>query len=144
GKTEKRKDVDFSDLKRRILGSAGMVLILICVMNLCQTGLQRIRVLYVEDKFGVSTKQVDVIWMVIAGILIVVQGFLTGTLAKKIGEKRLILIGMFCKALVAFAIVLTTGFVSLVVGFGLCAVSLAITLPTLNATLSKTDNQLKR
>ena len=46
---------------------------------------------YVVDKFGFSTKQVGVIWMALAGILIVVQGFLTGPLAKKIGEKRLIL-----------------------------------------------------
>ena len=81
--------------------------------------------------------------MALAGILIVVQSFLTGPLSKKIGEKRLILIGMFCKALVAFAMVLTTGFVSVLVVFGLFAVSSAITVPALNATLSKTDNQHK-
>ena len=143
GQTEKRKPFDFSDLKSIIFGSAGMVLILIFVVHFCQTGLQGITGLYVVDKFGFSTKQVGVIWMALAGILIVVQGFLTGPLAKKIGEKRLILIGMFCKALVAFAMVLTTGFVSVLVVFGLFAVSSAITVPTLNATLSKTDNQHK-
>ena len=143
GLTEKRKPFDFSDLKSKIFGSAGMVLILIFVVHFCQTGLQGITGLYVVDKFGFSTKQVGVIWMALAGILIVVQGFLTGPLAKKIGEKRLILIGMFCKALVAFAMVLTTGFVSVLVVFGLFAVSSAITVPTLNATLSKTDNQHK-
>ena len=118
-------------------------MILIFVVHFCQTGLQGITGLYVVDKFGFSTKQVGVIWMALAGILIVVQGFLTGPLAKKIGEKRLILIGMFCKTLVAFAMVLTTGFVSVLVVFGLFAVSSAITVPTLNATLSKTDNQHK-
>ncbi|WP_237672674.1 MFS transporter, partial [Clostridioides difficile] len=120
-----------------------MVLLLSFVVHFCQTCLQVITGRYVVVKFGFSTKQVGVIWMVLAGILIVVQGFVTGPLAKKIGEKRLILIGMFCKALVAFSMVLTTGFVSVFVVFGLFALSSAITVPTLNATLSKTDNQHK-
>lgn len=143
GQTKKRKPFDFSDLKSMVFGSAGMVLILIFVVHFCQTGLQGIAGLYVVDKFGFSTEQVGVIWMALAGVLIVVQGFLTGPLVKKLGEKPLILIGMFCKALVAFAMVLTTGFVSVLVVFGLFAVSSAITVPTLNVSLSKTDNQHK-
>jgi DHA1 family multidrug resistance protein-like MFS transporter len=53
--------------------------------------------------------------MALASVLIVVQGFLTGPLEKKTGEKLLILIGVFCKALVAFAMVLTSGFVDVLV-----------------------------
>lgn len=90
-----------------MVGSTGIILILIFVVNFCQTRLQGITGLYVVDKFGFTTGQVGVIWMVLAGVLIVVQGFLAGPLEKKTGEKRLILIGVSCKALVAFAMVLT-------------------------------------
>lgn len=81
--------------------------------------------------------------MVVAGVLIVVQGFFTGPLENKTGDKLLILTGIFCKALVAFAMVLTSGFISVLVVFGLFAVSSALTVPTLNASLSKADNQRK-
>ncbi len=59
------------------------------------------------------------------------------------GDKLLILTGIFCKALVAFAMVLTSGFISVLVVFGLFAVSSALTVPTLNASLSKEANQRK-
>ena len=135
--------LDFLTLKSMVLGPAGIILILIFVVNFCQTGLQGITGLYVVDKFGFTTGQVGVVWMVLAGVLILVQGFFTGPLEKKTGERRLILIGIVCKALVAFAMVLTTGFVSVLVVFSLFAVSSAITVPTLNASLSKVGNQHK-
>ncbi|WP_353096597.1 MFS transporter [Tissierella praeacuta] len=121
----------------------GIILILIFIVNFCQTGFQGITGLYVVDKFGFTTEQVGVIWMVMAGALIVVQGFLTGPLEKKTDEKLLILIGVFCKVLVAFVMVLTSDFVSVLVVFSLFAVSSAITVPTLNASLLKVANQHK-
>lgn len=139
----KRKSFDFSNLRSMFLGPAEIILILIFIVHFCQTGLQGITGLYVVDKFGFTTGQVGVVWMVLAGVLIVVQGFLTAPLEKKTGDKLLILIGVFCKALVAFAMVLTSGFVSVLVVMGLFAVSSAITVPTLNASLSKTANQNK-
>lgn len=141
--SHKTKPIAFSDMLGMVLGPAGMILILIFVVNFCQTGLQGITALYVVDKFGFTSGQVGVIWMVLAVVLIIVQGFFTGPLAKKIGEKPLIAIGIFFKALVAFTMVLTSGFVSVLVVFSLFAVSSAITVPTLNASLSKAANQHK-
>jgi DHA1 family multidrug resistance protein-like MFS transporter len=139
----KRKSFDFSNLRSIVLGPAGIILILVFVVHFCQTGLQGITGLYVVDKFGFTTGQVGVVWMALAGILIAVQGFLTGPLEKKTGGKLLILTGVFCKALAAFAMVWTRGFVSVLVVIGLFAASSAITVPTLNASLSKTANQHK-
>lgn len=141
--SHKKETFDFSYLRSIVLGPAGIILMLVFVVHFCQTGLQGITGLYVVDKFGFTTRQVGVVWMVLAGVLIVVQGFLTGPLEKKAGEKLLILIGVFSKALVAFAMVLTSGFVSVLVVFSLFAVSSAITVPTLNASLSKVANQHK-
>lgn len=141
--SRKRESFDFSNLRSMVLGSVGIILILIFVVQFCQTGLQGITGLYVVDKFGLTTGQVGVMWMVVAGVLIVVQGFFTGPLEKKIGEKRLILIGIFCKALVSFVMILTSGFISVMVVMGLFAVSSAITVPTLNASLSKAADQHK-
>jgi DHA1 family multidrug resistance protein-like MFS transporter len=139
----KRESFDFSNLRSMVLGPAGIILALIFVVHFCQTGLQGITGLYVVDKFGFTAGQVGVVWMALAGVLIAVQGFLTGPLEKKTGGKLLILTGVFCKALAAFAMVLTRGFVSVLVVIGLFAASSAITVPTLNASLSKTANQYK-
>ncbi|MEQ3316382.1 MFS transporter [Enterocloster clostridioformis] len=141
--SHKKESFDFSYLRSMVLGPAGIILMIVFVVHFCQTGLQGITGLYVVDKFGFTTRQVGVVWMVLAGVLIVVQGFFTGPLEKKAGEKLLILIGVFSKALVAFAMVLTSGFVSVLVVFSLFAVSSAITVPTLNASLSKVANQHK-
>ena len=143
GYPHKKDSFDFLALKSMLLGPAGVILILIFIVNFCQTGLQGITGLYVVDKFGFTTGQVGVVWMVVAGVLIVVQGFFTGPLENKTGDKLLILIGIFCKAMVAFAMVLTSGFISVLVIFGLFAVSSALTVPTLNASLSKEANQRK-
>ncbi len=141
--SHKKESFDFSYLRSMVLGPAGIILMIVFVVHFCQTGLQGITGLYVVDKFGFTTRQVGVVWMVLAGVLIVVQGFLTGPLEKKAGEKRLILIGIFSKALVSFAMVLTSGFVSVLVVFSLFVVSSAITVPTLNASLSKVANEHK-
>lgn len=141
--SHKRKSFDFSNLRSMVLGPAGIILILIFVVHFCQTGLQGITGLYFVDKFGFTTGQAGVVWMVLAGVLILVQTFLTGPLERKTGDKLLILIGVSGKALVAFAMVLTSGFVSVLVVFSLFAVSSAITVPTLNASLSKVANQHK-
>jgi DHA1 family multidrug resistance protein-like MFS transporter len=139
----KRKSLDFSNLRSMVLGPAGIILILIFVVHFCQTGLQGITGLYFVDKFGFTTGQAGIVWMVLAVVLILVQTFLTGPLERKTGDKLLILIGVFGKALVAFAMILTSGFVSVLVVFSLFAVSFAITAPTLNASLSKVANQQK-
>lgn len=139
----KGKSFDFSNLRSMVLGPAGIILILIFVVHFCQTGLQGITGLYFVDKFGFTTGQTGVVWMVLAGVLILVQTFLTGPLERKTGDKVLILIGVSGKALVAFAMVLTSGFVSVLVVFSLFAVSSAITVPTLNASLSKAADQHK-
>ena len=121
---------------RIILSPVGILLLLIFIMSFGLTNFQNMIGLYVVDKFAFNTKQVGVIWMVMGGVLILVQGVLTGPLSKKLGELPLIRIGLFGGAigfvLVALAINYTTAL--LAIGFFICM--LALIGPSLNAYIS--------
>ena len=121
---------------RVILSPVGILLLLIFIMSFGLTNFQNMIGLYVVDKFAFNTKQVGVIWMVMGGVLILVQGVLTGPLSKKLGELPLIRIGLFGGAigfvLVALAINYTTAL--LAIGFFICM--LALIGPSLNAYIS--------
>ncbi|WP_334074997.1 MULTISPECIES: hypothetical protein [Paenibacillus] len=67
--------------------------------------MQGITGLYFVDKFGFTTGQAGVVWMVLAGVLILVQTFLTGPLERKTSDKLLILIGVSGKGWLPFAMV---------------------------------------
>ena len=121
---------------RVILSPVGILLLLIFIMSFGLTNFQNMIGLYVVDKFAFNTKQVGVIWMIMGGVLILVQGVLTGPLSKKLGELPLIRIGLFGGAigfvLVALAINYTTAL--LAIGFFICM--LALIGPSLNAYIS--------
>ena len=135
--------LDITYVMNTLLGPAGVILILIFIANFCQTGLQGIMGLYVVDKFGFTTSQVGTLWMVMAGVLIVVQGFLTGPLEKRMGDRALLLTGMLGKALVTLAVIFAPGFAGMLIVMGLFAVTSAVTAPTLNASLSKVADRQK-
>jgi DHA1 family multidrug resistance protein-like MFS transporter len=61
-------------LWRTVLGPAGMLLLLICLVSFALTSVQGVTGLYVVDKFDFSTKQVGAVWMVMGGVTILVQG----------------------------------------------------------------------
>jgi len=121
---------------RVILSPVGVLLLLIFIMSFGLTNFQNMIGLYVVDKFAFDTKQVSVIWMIMGGVLILVQGVLTGPLSKRLGELPLIRIGLFGGAigfvLVALAINYTTAL--LAIGFFICM--LALIGPSLNAYIS--------
>lgn len=134
---DKKRLPDIAYLRRTILGPVGIVLLLIFITSFALTGFQGITGLYVVDKFGFNSKQVGTVWMVMAGILILVQGTLTGPLTRKYGEWLLILVGLVGGALSFFAISQAVGFLSILIILSFFTLSLALTGPTLKAYLSK-------
>jgi DHA1 family multidrug resistance protein-like MFS transporter len=141
--SDKKGSLNIAYIKSTLLGPAGIILTLMFIASFCQTGLQGIMGLYVVDKFSLSTSQVGTLWMVMAGVLIVVQGFLTGPLEKRLGDKVLLLVGLLGKALVTLTVILVAGFAGMLIVMGLFAVTSAVTAPTLNASLSKVASQQK-
>lgn len=75
--------------------------------------------------------------MALAAVLVIAQGVLVGFLADRIQEKTLIGIGLISGAACLLAMTLTRGFVSVIVVLCLFALTVALTVPTLNASLSK-------
>jgi DHA1 family multidrug resistance protein-like MFS transporter len=121
---------------RVLLSPAGILLLLIFIMSFGMTNFQGMIGLYVVDKFAFNTKQVGTIWMVMGFIMIIAQGVLVGPLTNKLGDLRLIKIGLFGGAigfgLVAFAVDYLTTLLAL--GFFMFALSLIG--PALNSYIS--------
>ena len=117
-------------------GPAALLLLLIFVMSFGLSSLQGIMGLYVVDKFGFDTTQVGTIWMVMGGVLILVQGALTGPLTRKLGEPALIVAGLVGGAVGFLGLSLAAGYLTTLLAVGLFAVALALIGPALNAYIS--------
>lgn len=137
------KSITRSVMLNTLLGPAKTVLILIFLSRLCQTGFQNIIGLYLLDKFRLSTQQIGLIWMVLAISLVISQGILTGFLAKKFSDIKLIGMGLIGGAVFINAMMLSTGFFSAMLILVMLAISIALTIPTLNASLSRMAEQNK-
>lgn len=137
------KTFALSSLYRIFKSHAGMVLILIFIASFCQTGLQGITGLYVVDKFALNPSQVGFLWMALAGVLVIGQGFLLGLLSGKVSEKILICTGLAGGAICLFAMTMTSGYTSVLTVLCLFALNVALTVPTLNASLSNVSAQNK-
>lgn len=142
-KPEKGKRSSLPFLREALGRHAQTVLILIFIASFCQTGLQGITGLYVVDKFSLNSTQVGIVWMALAAVLVVAQGVLVGYLADRVSEKTLVGTGLISGAVCLLAITLTRGFVSVIVVLCLFALTVAVTVPTLNASLSKVADENK-
>jgi DHA1 family multidrug resistance protein-like MFS transporter len=123
-------------LRQIFLSPTGMLLLLIFIMSFGLSGFQGIMGLYVVDKFGFDTKQVGTIWMVMGGMLIVVQGGLTDPLSKKFGELPLILAGLAGGAVGYVGMSLAVDYLTTLLAVGLFTLALALIGPALNAYIS--------
>ena len=123
-------------LRQTFLSPTGMLLLLIFIMSFGLSGFQGIMGLYVVDKFGFDTKQVGTIWMVMGGMLIVVQGGLTDPLSKKFGELPLIVAGLAGGALGYVGMSLAVDYLTTLLAVGLFTLALALIGPALNAYIS--------
>ncbi len=134
--TDKPARLTLGTLRQTFLSPVGILLLLIFVMSFGLTSFQGITGLYVIDKFAFSTKQVGAIWMVMGGMLIVVQGTLIGPLTKRFGESFLIRLGLVGGALGFIAMSLAVNYITTLLALGFFTLALALIGPTLNAYIS--------
>ncbi|HSL42121.1 MAG TPA: MFS transporter [Anaerolineales bacterium] len=124
-------------LHQTFLSPVGILLLLILVMSFGLTSFQGITGLYVVDKFHFDTRQVGAIWMVMGGMLIIVQGTLTGPLTKKFGEPLLIRAGLVGGSLGFIAMSLAINYMTTLLALGFFTLALALIGPALNAHISR-------
>jgi len=123
-------------LKRILLSPAGILLLLILILNFGLTVFQGISGLYALKKFNFDTRQMGALWMVVGGVMIVGQGALTGLLTKIIGEVMVIRLGMLVGVVGFVALLLANGFIPILVAAGLFVLAYALANPALNSYLS--------
>lgn len=123
-------------LRDALLGPIGLLLLLIFILSFGMTNFQGIMGLYVVDKFGFTTTQVGTIWMVMGGVLILVQGGLTGFLTRKFGELALIMAGLAVGAFAFLGMSLAVDQHTTLLAVGLFALALALIGPALNAYIA--------
>ena len=135
--TDKQRSLTLEALRQTFLSPVGILLLLIFVMSFGLTSFQGITGLYVIDKFAFSTKQVGAIWMVMGGMLIIVQGTLTGPITKRFGEAFLIRAGLAGGALGFIAMSLAVNYITTLLALGFFTFALALIGPALNAYISR-------
>jgi MFS transporter, DHA1 family, multidrug resistance protein len=123
---------------RQIFHSPAAILLLpIFIMSFGLTSFQGITGLYVVDRFQFDTRQVGAIWMVMGGVLVVVQGTLTGPLSRRFGEMTLIRLGLLGGAAGFIFMTLASGYTTILLALAFFSLSLALIGPALNGYISR-------
>lgn len=135
-KTE-RHPLRWQDLRQVLSSPAGRLLLLIFIMSFGLANFQGIIGLYAIDKFGFTTRQVGLLWMVIGAVLILGQGGLTGPLTRRFGELPLIRAGLAGGATGFVLISLAANFTALLLALSFFTLALALIGPALNAHISR-------
>jgi MFS transporter, DHA1 family, multidrug resistance protein len=144
---EKKRDLEKAGPKRgritraalrQVFGNPAAVLLLpIFIMSFGLTSFQGITGLYVVERFRFDTTQVGSIWMVMGGVLVVVQGTLAGPMSRRFGDLPLIRMGLFGGAAGFIFMVLANSFASILVALGFFTLALALMGPALNGHISR-------
>jgi len=121
---------------RVLLGPAGVLLLLIFIMSFGMTNFQGMLGLYVVDKFAFNTKEVGGIWMLMGAVLIVGQGVLVGPLIKRLGELRLIRVGLAIGGLGFLGVALATDDLGVWSALTIFILALSLIGPPLNSFIS--------
>lgn len=119
-----------------LLSPAGILLLLIFIMNFGLAIFQGISGLYMLNKFNFDTRQMGAMWMVIGGVMVISQGLLTGPLTRFISEVWIIRFAMLAGTIGFIALLFANGFLSILLAAGLFILVLALANPALNSFLS--------
>ncbi|HEX7976640.1 MAG TPA: MFS transporter [Anaerolineales bacterium] len=123
-------------LKPILLSPAGILLLLILIVNFGLTVFQGIGGLYVLKKFNFDTRQMGALLMVVGVVMVLGQGALAGLLAKFIGEVKVIRFALLVGAFGFIALLLANGFLPILLAAGLFSLAYALANPALNSYLS--------
>lgn len=123
-------------IRQVIFSPAGLLLLLIFIMSFGLTSFQGITGLYVVDKFAFEPKQVGVIWMVMAVMMIAAQGLLVGPLTKRFGEMTLIRAGLAGGAMGFIGMSVAVNYLTTLLALGFFTLMLSLSGPALNSLIS--------
>jgi MFS transporter, DHA1 family, multidrug resistance protein len=123
-------------LKQVLLGTVGVLMLLIFIIAFAMTNFQGIIGLYVVDKFDFNTRQVGAIWMVLGAVMIIGQGALSGPLVKHFGEVAVIRSALLGGSVGFVALLLARGFIPILVATAFFLLAVALISPALTAYLS--------
>ncbi len=127
-------------LGKAMFSSTGSLMVLTLVINLGMASFQGILGLYALDKFGFSTEQIGLIWMVVGVVTVAAQGALTGLMTNWLGEVNVIRISLTLTAASFGLILLASAYLSLLLATALLVLGIALLGPALNALIStRTD-----
>jgi len=131
-----RPGLQINVLRQAITGPVGVLMLLIFVVSFGMSGFQGIMGLYALDKFGLDTRQMGVIWMVLGGLMIVGQGLLTGLLTSRFGEVWVIRCSLLATAAGFVLMLLAKAYLPLVLATGFLILAIALLGPALNSLVS--------
>jgi DHA1 family multidrug resistance protein-like MFS transporter len=134
--TEKQASPTRNMYRRVIFSPVGILLLLIFIMSLGMSNFQGMIGLYAVDKFSLDTTQAGTIWMVMGIVMIVSQGVLVGPLTERLGERRLIKIGLFGGAIGFVLVAISIDYFTSLLALGFFVLTLALTGPALNSQIS--------
>ncbi len=98
---------------------------------------QNIATLFAEERFHLTIAEIGIVFALIGLVLLLVQGFLVGRMVKRIGESKIVTLGIFLAA-IGYIMTPTIEYVWFVlVSAGFMALGIGLIIPALNSLISK-------
>lgn len=101
------------------------------------SGLESIFPYFIKDRLGYGAKEMGLMFMIMGGIVALLQGGILGRLINTLGEFRLILLGLLINALGMALLPWSAGFVTLTVYLSIAGIGNQIIRPTNASWISK-------
>jgi DHA1 family multidrug resistance protein-like MFS transporter len=121
--------------KQTLFSPAGILLLLAFIISFAMTNVQGMIGLYTIEKFAFTSQQIGMLWVVMGGMLIIVQGGLIGPLNRHFSERVLIRCGLLGGALGFLLIYLADSYLTVLLTMGVFMLAVGIIGPTLNSSL---------
>ncbi|MDP3800411.1 MAG: MFS transporter, partial [bacterium] len=98
---------------------------------------QNIATLFAEERFHLTIAEMGAVFALVGLVLLLVQGFLVGRMVKRIGESKIVTLGIFLAA-IGYIIMPTIEYVWFVlISAGFMALGIGLIIPALNSLISK-------
>ena len=134
---ETEAGLHFKGLRHALAGSLGLLFFLAFLLSFGLTNFEGIFGLYALEKFNYGPEQIGVIFTVIALIATVTQGVLTGPLAKKFGEVKVIKASLLLGAVGFLLMLIPEGYPAVLLTTGFFVLSVTLLRPAVLALVSK-------
>lgn len=133
----RRGFIDLDTLKDALSHPAiGSLILTFAVVSFAFSSLETTYALFGQQRAGLDAENVGAIFTMIGLIMVVVQGWFVGVLARRIGEKKTLMLGLVFSAAAYALISVSFGYLMLVAATALLATGFSLIFPTVNALIS--------